>query len=546
MTPQYRFSIVACARWETRYITEWLTYYRAIGFDHVYLYCNDDDPAPLYLEVLPFTLGPQPFVTFRYHPHQGQQVQMYGHFLKTSLDKTEWVSFFDIDEFLRLPPGQTIAQFMGQFDPSVDCVLFNWIFFGPNGHKTPPNGSVLENFTRRDAALHPLTKYVARASAFTGDRLFDLFDGHGFWHALVGKVATPVKEVNVLGEDMQTYYQNFPEQATAFINHTDRHDRLLATAMVHHYAFRSEQAFWERSARGLLGAFDGQSMWQRLAESDQFENYLASISRVSDISLASFWKNIELTAWGTNIVPQTSGWPFSRGKPATQSSVCEWSFAPAVERDASGAVNGKIDGTRKFHTGFETNPWWQVDLENTATIRRIKIFNTTDETASRFKDFSLAVSIDGDIWAEITRKEDGITVGNLNTAPYIWEGQTPAWGRYVRITALGENICMHLDQVEVYADNVEPAKQNSGADTTIVITSCNRHDLLEKTLKSLMRYNTYEGVREILVVEDGDADPADICARYGTRLIRVGERRGQLHAIDIAYSQVKTPYIFHC
>ncbi|MDR3564034.1 MAG: discoidin domain-containing protein, partial [Negativicutes bacterium] len=266
----------------------------------------------------------------------------------------------------------------------------------------------------------------------------------------------------------------------------------------------------------------------------------------SDISLASFWKNIELTAWGTNIVPQTTGWPFSRGKPATQSSVCEWSFAPAVERDASGAVNGKIDGTRKFHTGFETNPWWQVDLENTATIRRIKIFNTTDETASRFKDFSLAVSIDGDIWAEITRKEDGITVGNLNTAPYIWEGQTPAWGRYVRITALGENICMHLDQVEVYADNVKPAKQNSGADTTIVITSCNRHDLLEKTLKSLMRYNTYEGVREILVVEDGDADPADICARYGARLIRVGERRGQLHAIDIAYSQVKTPYIFHC
>lgn len=33
--PKYRFSLSACARWEARYISEWLSYHRSIGIDHV-------------------------------------------------------------------------------------------------------------------------------------------------------------------------------------------------------------------------------------------------------------------------------------------------------------------------------------------------------------------------------------------------------------------------------------------------------------------------------------------------------------------------------
>lgn len=69
--PRFKFTIVACARWENNYIAEWLNYYRAIGFDHVFLYCNDDDPTALFEKVLPFTLGLNPFVTFRFYPIRG-------------------------------------------------------------------------------------------------------------------------------------------------------------------------------------------------------------------------------------------------------------------------------------------------------------------------------------------------------------------------------------------------------------------------------------------------------------------------------------------
>lgn len=246
----------------------------------------------------------------------------------------------------------------------------------------------------------------------------------------------------------------------------------------------------------------------------------------------------------------------SRNKSATQSSVSEWSHAPTVQEDAAGAVNGQVDGTRKFHTALEENPWWQVDLGGLYKISEVRIYNTCDATAYRFKNFSLSVSIDGEVWAEIARENNNIPI-ECNNNPYIWREPWPAWGRYVRVTLLGTEF-LHLDQVEVYTNERSEAfefpiskicskdKINPNGDTTVVITSCNRHDLLEQTLHSFQKYNTYSSIKEIIVVEDGDANPDYICAKYGARLICINPRKGQLHAIDVAYSYVTTPYIFHC
>jgi hypothetical protein len=449
MSRRYRFTLLACARWESRYIVEWLNYYRALGFDHVYLYCNDDDPTEMYELVLPFSTGPEPFVTFRYYPHQGQQLQMYADFVRHDLDVTEWLSIFDIDEFLRLPPGETIGEFLARFDDSVDCVLFNWIFFGPNGHQTAPAGQVLSNFTRRENSIHPFTKYIAKSKIFTGDTFFDPDAGHGFWHSLHDKAEKPFRAVNVLGEDMRDYYEGFPGAPAAYANDAARKVRILATAIIHHYAFRSEQAFWERSARGLLGAFDGQSMWQRIAEGPDFGNYLATVNAEADTRLARFWPDLLARAWETNITARPSGKLISKGRPALQSSVSEWSRGATPEEDAAGAVNGQIDGRRKFHTALQDNPWWQIDLGGFATIREIHIYNTTDAMAYRFKDFSLEVSIDAETWIEIARKEDGAVVGGIKGGKFVWNGPGTAWARYVRITLLGRDY-LHLDQVEIY------------------------------------------------------------------------------------------------
>lgn len=683
---RYKFSLVACARWETPYIVEWLNYHRAIGFDHVFLYCNDDDPAELYERTLPFTQGDHPFVSFRFYPDQGEQLGMYANFLKHDKDKTEWVGFLDIDEFIRLPGSVSVSEFIGQFDGIADCVLFNWIFFGPNGYKTPPALDTLSAYTLRQAAIHPFTKYIARSSFLTGAKLFDSSLGHGFWHCPVDKVERPMRAVNVLGEDMGDYYQDFPDKPAAFVNDPDRKERLLSTAMIHHYAFRSEQAFLERVRRGLRGAFAGQTMWRTLSEGSEFTSFLASINEVEDMSLATFWPNLLRQALSTNVTepperpvaehaapdvaiitreadvleaardaferiyrdsnwglgsgagssPESTrdyvkfltgfmrandirsvvdfgcgdwqfsqymdwsginyrgiditrqvirenqsrfsapnitfevfqdidlippcdllickdvfqhipnekishylsvfqnrakfllitndiaplhflnteitdgGWrsirldlpPFSydaetllewdvgegelatrkatfllrgidhgieslisHGKRCVQSSVSIWSVKPTIEHDASGAVNGVVDGTYKFHTDIEDAPWWMVDLGKSYGISSVHIYNRIDQegVSQRASRLKLEVGLEAGHLAEFFRKDDDEVFGGMDDHPLVWAPTIPVVGRFVRITLLKRDY-LHLDQVMVYGEELNPALERLAAE----------------------------------------------------------------------------------
>ena len=82
---------------------------------------------------------------------------------------------------------------------------------------------------------------------------------------------------------------------------------------------------------------------------------------------------------------------------------------------------------------------------------------------------------------------------------------------------------------------------------TAVLTSCGRHDLLERTLDSFFATDGVE-VRETIIVEDGPAIPEPFRRRFADRpisWIETGRRVGQVAAIDYAYSRVRTPYIFH-
>jgi hypothetical protein len=88
------------------------------------------------------------------------------------------------------------------------------------------------------------------------------------------------------------------------------------------------------------------------------------------------------------------------------------------------------------------------------------------------------------------------------------------------------------------------------SDTTVVLTSCNRLDLLEVTLASFFTYNTYPIAKFILIDDSGDQDCHRVIAeRYGSKGIECifnVPKLGHLSSIDYAYARVETPYIFHC
>jgi len=83
------------------------------------------------------------------------------------------------------------------------------------------------------------------------------------------------------------------------------------------------------------------------------------------------------------------------------------------------------------------------------------------------------------------------------------------------------------------------------ADITVVMTSCNRHDLLARTLESFCAHEKEGQVARIMLGDDGDAVPGEFCRRFGAEYFRTGERVGQIKLIDRLYSMVDTPYIFH-
>ena len=87
-------------------------------------------------------------------------------------------------------------------------------------------------------------------------------------------------------------------------------------------------------------------------------------------------------------------------------------------------------------------------------------------------------------------------------------------------------------------------------DVTLVITSCGRFDLLEKTLDSFFEYNTYP-IKKIIITEDSTEGKKleKILSKYKNQNLKMivnEERLGQMKSIDKAYSEVDTEYIFHC
>lgn len=87
-------------------------------------------------------------------------------------------------------------------------------------------------------------------------------------------------------------------------------------------------------------------------------------------------------------------------------------------------------------------------------------------------------------------------------------------------------------------------------EVSLVITSCGRFDLLEKTLDSFFEKNTYP-IKKVIITEDSTEGNKlkKLISKYKNQnfhLIVNEARLGQLKCIDKAYKEVDTEYVFHC
>jgi hypothetical protein len=87
------------------------------------------------------------------------------------------------------------------------------------------------------------------------------------------------------------------------------------------------------------------------------------------------------------------------------------------------------------------------------------------------------------------------------------------------------------------------------SEVTLVVTSCGRFDLLTRTLASFDVFNTLP-IREVFITEDSGEKKVEACIpehwrEHTTFFVNV-PRLGQMRSVDLAYSHIKTPWVFHC
>lgn len=474
---KYKYSVVVCARWEDDYIYEWLTYYRAIGFDHVYLYCNDDEPFGLYEKIMPFLAEGDPFVTFVFWNEVGAQFDMYFDFLSRFKHETEYVSFLDVDEFLRLPSFRTIGNFLNHLENQIfdgyDCVYFNWCMFGNSGYETRPSGSVIRNYVMRERVFSNfMTKHITKTAAIDLDCIVrgPMAD---FWHYWDGALNFDrIRIVNVFGENVHSYYDEI-EKTKERVLTEDYLEKCVKVAVVNHYAFKSREDFILRARRSVSGVFSQQVDYERAYHDGRADQILERLNAVEDVELCDFWDSFIRKSCAEVVglqLPEFDGMsvPVSQGKPAIQSSISQWSSTVAPEREACEAVNGVKDGSAKFHTALEDCPWWMVDLLGSFGISEIRIFNRldSDTISRRSAHLAIDVGLDTASLIEVYRREADEPFGGVDGNPLIFKPAIPIPGRCVRVRLLTESY-LHLDQVEVYGEPLPLAlhrPQSAGVD----------------------------------------------------------------------------------
>jgi hypothetical protein len=118
----------------------------------------------------------------------------------------------------------------------------------------------------------------------------------------------------------------------------------------------------------------------------------------------------------------------ARAKAAAQSST---DFGGSAARAVDGNTDGAWGNNSVTHTGFEAQPWWQVDLGAVRGIGQVILHNRTDCCGERLADLDVQLSNDGGAWQNAA----GLTgpAGVRRALPI------RAAGRFVRVRLRGAN-----------------------------------------------------------------------------------------------------------
>ena len=188
-------TVVAIMRDEGTYLTEWIRHYRAIGADRIVVYDNQSsDHSRAILRAAALAYGNVRMVRWPDREGRSSQRTAYNHALKRC--RTEWIAFFDADEFLNPAPHASFGAFLAAMPDDCGAVAVNWLLFGSGGARTREPGDVRERFVRSAPPAHGTNrrfKTVARARCVEDMRIHHAILREGYYADAAGRSIEPME-----------------------------------------------------------------------------------------------------------------------------------------------------------------------------------------------------------------------------------------------------------------------------------------------------------------------------------------------------------------
>ncbi len=163
--------LVAAARNEGPYLLDWLSYHLSVGFEHAFIYTNENSDGSDELLGLLARHGVITLVQNARTDLMGPQLKGYTHALTMLPDVLDyrWAALLDIDEYFAFEPDvfESVADFLAvQETQRVDAIALCWAMFAASPEDRWSETSTWQRFTWRKSEVNALVKSLLRPRKF--------------------------------------------------------------------------------------------------------------------------------------------------------------------------------------------------------------------------------------------------------------------------------------------------------------------------------------------------------------------------------------------
>lgn len=164
-----KICLVGIGKIENNYIREWVEHHKALGFNKIFLFDNNDIDGEHFEDVIGDYVKSGYVEIINVRGKVNQQIECYNKIYndREKMKDFDWIAFFDIDELLSIDNGLSVQEFVSQpkFN-KFNCIAINWKYYDDNGLvKTNGDYRMKDRFTHeyvQNTSNYPEVSFTKR------------------------------------------------------------------------------------------------------------------------------------------------------------------------------------------------------------------------------------------------------------------------------------------------------------------------------------------------------------------------------------------------